>query len=268
MERAAGGSTNDEAGRGRRWLAERLTPAQLKALASQGFVAFHRLPSGARCAKLRYRDAARRQRVLYVGTNEELAAGVVAALAECQSSLRRRRQVRALAQRGASAMRTSVRRLEQPLQQIGWRFHGRQPRRRRRPARSAVRPAPSSSLLPAEENNPLSEQSINAAAPASAAEPARASHDDALRRWALALPQPIDASIGWHAATLLEISSLMAEPIKAEILQAENRLETIADLATHTEVMLKTIRQGERLLKMLPRTSRDQEAAAKLAAIH
>ncbi len=33
MERAAGGSTNDAAGRGRRWLAERLTPAQMKALA-------------------------------------------------------------------------------------------------------------------------------------------------------------------------------------------------------------------------------------------
>ena len=78
------------------WLELRLTPDDLVQLSHQGFVGSSVLPSGAKCFKLRFRNADGRQRVVYLGVDSSLARGVARELVRRQSAIRRRRHLNQL----------------------------------------------------------------------------------------------------------------------------------------------------------------------------
>lgn len=118
------------------WLAERLTHAELARLAHNGFVSGERLPSGNVAYKLRFRgdnmrEHSRRQRVLYIGTNRQLAESIRAELERRQTPVRRRRKHRALAAQARTVLRAAKQKLGPALAARGIHFHGYDIRQRR-----------------------------------------------------------------------------------------------------------------------------------------
>jgi hypothetical protein len=114
-----------------KWLAAKLTPPDLAALARQGFVSEDRLPSGRSRFKLRFRTDDRKQRVLYIGVDAERAAAVRAELARRQGPTRRQRRLERLTREAVRVLRESKRVVEPLLAGTPWHFHGRAVRRRR-----------------------------------------------------------------------------------------------------------------------------------------
>lgn len=106
------------------WLDQRLSTEEQALLAKCGFVSQERLPSGNVSYKLRFRGNDRRQRVVYIGTNEELAEAVRAEVKRLQSPLRKHRQRRALTANARSVLRVMKGRLEPVLASRGIHFHG------------------------------------------------------------------------------------------------------------------------------------------------
>lgn len=115
-----------------RWLDQRLAHDEQTRLAHSGFVSGERLSSGNVAYKLRFRGSDQRQRVLYVGTNRQLAESIRAELARRQIPVYRRRKCRALAARARAMLRHLKQRLEPALASRGIHFHGYEIRKHRR----------------------------------------------------------------------------------------------------------------------------------------
>ncbi len=100
----------------------RLSSDDRAGLESQGFVAPERLPSGAVCYKLRFREAVTgRQRVRYIGTDAKVAADVAKELEELQ---RDRKYLRQLTRQARDLLRTVRATLEPQMRVIGLRYPG------------------------------------------------------------------------------------------------------------------------------------------------
>jgi hypothetical protein len=106
------------------WLDKRLAPEQQRLLRRQGFVTAEALPSGRQIYKLRYRDAERRQRVLYIGADAQLAQAVADRVAELQVERRRRAELRRAMAAALVAQRRDRRLLAPVLAEHGFHFHG------------------------------------------------------------------------------------------------------------------------------------------------
>ena len=113
------------------WLAQRLSKPERALLSRRGFVSSERLASGSICCKLRFRDLHQRQRVVYIGTNQQLAAALRAELHRLQSTRRERRARRRLVRRARRLLRTTKEQLQRDVSRRGFEFHGYALRRRR-----------------------------------------------------------------------------------------------------------------------------------------
>jgi hypothetical protein len=113
------------------WLNERLTSDQQHLLSHQGFVAAEQLPSGRSIYKLRFRDAERRQRVLYIGAAPQLAQALADRLTELQAQRRGRAVLRQAMAAALAAQRQGRRQLAPVLAEHGYHFHGFSLRRTR-----------------------------------------------------------------------------------------------------------------------------------------
>jgi hypothetical protein len=122
-------------------LAGALDPADLGALAAQGFVSAETRPSGAVTYKLRWRRAGR-QRVRYLGSDPAAAAAVRAALANLQAPARAGRAAAGLLRRARAALARAKAVLAPALAAKGYHYHGYASRRGRPAAGNG--PAPES----------------------------------------------------------------------------------------------------------------------------
>jgi hypothetical protein len=113
------------------WLDKRLTTDDQRLLARQGYVAAERLPSGRLIYKLRFRDASRRQRVLYVGGDARLAGALEQLLGERQAQRRVKAELRRAMAAALAAQRQARAALAPQLAAHGYRFHGFHVRRTR-----------------------------------------------------------------------------------------------------------------------------------------
>ncbi len=113
------------------WLDQRLTPDDQRLLARQGYVAAERLPSGRVIYKLRLRDAERRQRVLYIGSDARLAGALEQLLEERQAQRRVKAELRRAMAAALEAQRQARAALAPQLAAHGYRFHGFHVRRTR-----------------------------------------------------------------------------------------------------------------------------------------
>lgn len=240
--------TIEAAEAGQRWLEGALAPEERAGLAQQGFIAFHTLPSGNRCAKLRFRDSSGRQRVRYLGINPQLADAVAAALKARQHAVRIRRASTRRARCSRQALREVRCRLESPLGCAGWHFHGLSLRRRRSHTSAAgaccneLPHLRSSITMDNDLQEPLGKDGGQ--------DVVRRQVFDDLRRSALEQIDPVVAALHYEAANLMDLSALLCEPIKAALHGAPDVLEAIADLTPDMEIMLKLSRQADRLLNV------------------
>ncbi len=108
----------------RDWLDKRLSSDQQRLLKRQGFVATGQLPSGQTVYKLRFRDEKRRQRVLYIGADQQLARAVAERLTELQAERVERAELRRSMARSLAAERAGRQLLATVLAQHGYCFHG------------------------------------------------------------------------------------------------------------------------------------------------
>ena len=106
-----------------------LSPDQRRALSRQGFVAAEYRGTNGRYFKLRFRYQGR-QAVRYLGTNREVADRIQRELVELQAGTRLDRTLARLAREVQEALRRTKRRLEPYVEDIGYRFHGFELRRR------------------------------------------------------------------------------------------------------------------------------------------
>jgi hypothetical protein len=118
------------ANRARDWLAARLSPAELAALARQGSVSLDRPARGRPRAKLRFRYQGK-QRVVYIGVNAALAAEIAAELRRRQQKTQGLRGVRAAARQCRQWRREYRREVARLLGECGYYFHGYELRLRR-----------------------------------------------------------------------------------------------------------------------------------------
>ena len=119
------------------WLAQRLSSEQRALLPGRGFVSAERLASGSICYKLRFRDLHQRQRVVYIGTNRQLADALRAELHRLQSARRERRAWRHLVSRARWLLRSTKKKLQGDVSRRGFEFHGYALRRRRSGSRKS-----------------------------------------------------------------------------------------------------------------------------------
>ncbi|MBL9166003.1 MAG: hypothetical protein JNL18_24995 [Planctomycetaceae bacterium] len=247
-----------------RWLAARLPPEELARLDRQGFVAFEFLRSGARCAKLRYRDLSGRQRVAYIGVDRRLSRRIAAYLAWRQAARRRRRTLNALQRERRRLLASVQARLLPHLDASIWHFHGRALRRRRGCARHGPRPALDSRVKGKKMSKPISTIADQPSGPTLA--PAGERHDP-LRRWAQEQASPIGAALGWLTADVCELTSKFAVPLKAEFLDAatspENRGRVADDLRQYSQLS----RQAERCLRLAHELENANACEAKLRPV-
>ncbi|MBA4107946.1 MAG: hypothetical protein C0485_19615 [Pirellula sp.] len=244
-----------EAEAGRRWLSARLPCAEMLMLDRQGFVSYARLPSGARCAKLRFRQADGRQRVVYLGVDVALAAQVAAHLAERQAATRWRRSSKRLHRRGRRLLRSIKSRIATHLESDHWHFHGRQLRRKRRCAFEGAA-LPSTNLtkgVPMQEDHPADPlrqpQSPNEFEFFGALSGSRY---DAMRCWANCQASPFDVAIGHAAADLFDLSAELADLLKAELRENRNVLKESDGVAENMSYYLQLQRHAERFIKLAP----------------
>lgn len=254
----------DAAAIGERWLRSRLSPEEMGRLSTQGFVARHRLPSGARCAKLRFRDATGRQIVRYMGVDPKLADGVASALAHRQRTCKRRHAAAHLVRCDRRKLREVKRRLAPSLERHGVYYHGLVLRQRGEAAptraiqfRITKIGAPPSMIVPI--NQELSPQSTSVAVPSSHI------YDD-LRRWSQESEEPDDVVLRFMAAELLDLSAMLLTPVKQEISRSEAPLDAMEDLYPSREMLLKLTRQADRLLSLSYRRDDGNRQKAKKAS--
>ena len=119
------------------WIEQRLSSEERTLLAKTGFVSDELLPSRNTSYKLRFCGGDRQQRVVYIGTNTQLAEAIRAEVKRLQSPLRKQRQRRALVAQARSALRAMKEGLEPALASRGIHFHGYDLRRHRDESRSA-----------------------------------------------------------------------------------------------------------------------------------
>ena len=110
-----------------------LTPAEITAVKSQGFVTAELRGQTCTVYKMRFRIAGR-QRVLYLGTDPLVADAVREELQRLQKSRHTRRNMQALIRQANRLLRDSKSELLADAKQEGYRFHGLALRRPRRPA--------------------------------------------------------------------------------------------------------------------------------------
>jgi hypothetical protein len=261
MATAAGEPLDEPTDAGQRWLDDAVPLEERAALATQGFVAFHTLPSGQRCAKLRFRDSSGRQRVRYLGANAELAAQVAAALKARQRCVRRRRASRQVARSGRRALRGIKCRLEAPLRCAGWRFHGLSLRRRRRS--NSDGPAAFGDHQPTHFRSlvTMDDELRELAETANLPRPADPQIFDELRRSAIEHVDPAQAVLRYTAAQLMDLSSSLYRPIKAELDGAPDLLDALEDLTPGLDMMLKLGRQADRFFNVALKHDGDPSSA-------
>lgn len=237
---------------GERWLSARLSPAEMDLLDRQGFVSRERLPSGAVCAKLRFRNGRRRQRVVYVGVEPRLAEQIAAHLAVRQAATRRRKACTRLRRRGRRLLQSVRPSLEPHLCSDEWHFHGRQLRRRRRcaaePLASPAPPTTSKHGVYLTMNDPLANDSGT-------------SNYDGMRRWAKVQPSPFDAAIGHLTADLCEIAVDLAGQVKADLREALDGGAGSKSFRENLHSYLQVTRQVDRFIQMAPRTQTSPTSA-------
>ena len=109
---------------------------ELDALRHQGFVAPEfRVRAGRRwgpCYKLRWRQHGR-QRVLYLGIDEDVVSEIRAALERWQQTARLQKEIEGLFRQTRTAMRSLKDTLAPQISAAGMSWHGYQPRRPRSP---------------------------------------------------------------------------------------------------------------------------------------
>ena len=101
-------------------------------MSRQGFVAEERLPSGSTCFKLRFRTEGGRQRVVYIGTDEQVARAIRDALTVMQAERRLERESGEAVREATRVMSSSMKTLAPLFANRGLVFHGRAIRRRRK----------------------------------------------------------------------------------------------------------------------------------------
>jgi len=106
------------------WLTARLTASELRLLSRQGFVSSERLASGRPVYKLRFRAAAGRQRVLYVGVNQQHAEDLRRHLQTLQRARFERRELQRLWIESRGTLRRWRSVLAPLLLPHGYVFHG------------------------------------------------------------------------------------------------------------------------------------------------
>ena len=96
-------------------------------------------------------------------------------------------------------------------------------------------------------------------------EPARRSIFDELRRSALEHPDPGQAVLRYAAAELMDLSSSLCGPIKAEFQGVPDLLDSLEDLMPGMEMMLKLSRQADRFwnVALKHEAAQPQEKAKK-----
>lgn len=244
-----------EADAGGRWLSARLPADDMAMLARQGFVSYERLLSGARCAKLHFRQPDGRQRVVYLGVNVALAAQVAAHLAERQTAKRLRRSSRQLHRRGRRLLRLIKRRIAAHLDSDDWHFHGCQLRRRRRcamggPALTPTNPKKGVHMHEDHFADPYEEpRDPDGLEPSGAL---AGSRYDAMRRWADGQESPFDKAIGFAAADLFDLSGELADLLRAQFRQNRNVLNESDDVAWNMNHYLQLQRHAERFIRLAP----------------
>ncbi|QDT73434.1 hypothetical protein [Lacipirellula limnantheis] len=249
-----------------RWLAARLPPEELARLDRQGFVANEFLPSGARCAKLRYRDLSGRQRVAYIGVDQRLARRIAAYLAWRQTARRRRRTLNALQRERRRLLASVQARLLPHLDASSWHFHGRALRRRRGCARHGPRPALDcgTNVKGKMMSNPISVTAEQPPGPTSA--PSDERHDP-LRRWAQQQASPIGAALGWLTADVCELTAKFAAPLKAELRDAATSPENLGRVADDLRQYSQLSRQAERCLRLTHELEKANACETKLRPV-
>ena len=107
-----------------------IDPADWQVLKQQGFVAAEYRHGRGPYFKLRYRINGR-QRVVYLGTNVQLADEIRQELAQLQAGRRGERKLARLTDEAHDVLRKSKQRLEEELRRLGLKFHGYAIRRSR-----------------------------------------------------------------------------------------------------------------------------------------
>jgi hypothetical protein len=110
----------------------RLSPAEIAAIARQGFVSAEQRGPRTIVFKLRFRYDGK-QRVRYLGTDQTIAAHITAVLDRHQRQRQLDADLRALANRAGQTLRQSKLALVEQVEGAGLRFHGQSVRRRRQP---------------------------------------------------------------------------------------------------------------------------------------
>jgi hypothetical protein len=102
----------------------------VEALSKRGFVAVDRRPGGRRYFKLRWRSAAGRQRVRYLGSSSQRAAQVRRELEVLRRERTTKRQLARLRREARRLLRATKAELTPHVEKMGYYFHGLQVRRR------------------------------------------------------------------------------------------------------------------------------------------
>jgi hypothetical protein len=110
----------------REWLHGRIPESQLGDLKRQGFVSEERLPSGATCFKLRFREKCGRQRVVYIGTDPVAAAAIRNELTRLQTERRLKKESREAVREAKQILKRRMKALADHLAKRGFVFHGRE----------------------------------------------------------------------------------------------------------------------------------------------
>ena len=263
---ADAGNENEAVAIGERWIRSRLTPLEACRLSTQGFVSCHQLPSGSRCAKLRFRDASGRQIVRYLGVDPKLVEGIACALIRRQRGMRRRRSARGLARRGRRQWSNLRKRVAPSLERQGIRFHGLAARRRR--IQRGMNPANFPLLTDQEAIAMILPETRDSAAPMGLSSVPHTRIYENLRQWSLESLAPDDVALRHTAAQLMDLSAMLLEPVIHEIRQSDARLEAIEDLSSPIELALKLNRQADRLLNLSYKRTEDQNRQrAKISTV-
>ncbi|QDT73469.1 hypothetical protein [Lacipirellula limnantheis] len=249
-----------------RWLAARLPPEELARLDRQGFVSNEFLPSGSRCAKLRYRDLSGRQRVAYIGVDRRLARRIAAYLAWRQTARRRRRTLNGLHRERRRLLASVQARLLPHLDASIWHFHGRALRLRRGCARHGPRPALDACTNAKGLMMTTTTQDATQS-PAGPSPPPSGERHDPLRRWAQRQASPIGAALGWLTADVCELTSKFAEPLKDALRDAATSPENFGRVAGDLRQYSQLSRQAERCLRLAHELENAKPCAAKLRSV-
>jgi len=211
--------------------------------------------------KLRFRDKAGRQRVRYLGVDLELARKVGKELHARQQAVRRHRKSKHRTRRGAEFLRAAKRRLAPAVDAVGWHFHGHRPRKRRTADGGLPRIRSTNPALPRGVFDKNDTQTYSPIEGDGRRQPGRTPVEN-FQRWAAAQPHPARVAFFFAAGQLLEFSTVLSEGIKADLADSPNPLAIVEERAPELEMMLKLMRQSDRMMNVASRL-KDADGAAE-----